>query len=76
VWLGYNGRFVFRQKIAHNERRVSWCIVVLQHPSLVRPQLRPLPAYGDAYIFSNLSDGKTAILENQFTNCADVNVIC
>jgi len=44
-WLGYNGRFVFRQKIAHKERRVSWCIVVVQHPTLVRPLLRPLPAY-------------------------------
>ena len=45
-WLGYNGRFVFCQKIAHKEGRVSWCIVVVQHPTLVRPQLRPLPAYG------------------------------
>jgi hypothetical protein len=31
---------------------------------------------GDAYVFSNLSDGQTAILENQITNCVDVNVIC
>jgi len=45
-WLGYKGRFVFRQKIAHKEGRVSWCIVVVQHPTLVRPQLRPLPTYG------------------------------
>jgi len=30
----------------------------------------------DAYIFSNLSDSQTAILENQMTNCIDVNVIC
>ena len=44
-WLGYNGHFVFRQKIAHKERRESWCIVVVQHQTLVRPQLRPLPAY-------------------------------
>ena len=45
-WLGCNGRFVFRHKIAHKERRVSWCIVVVQHPTLVHPQLRPLPVYG------------------------------
>jgi len=45
-WLGYNGRFIFRQKIAHKEWRLSWCIVVVQHPTLVCPQLRPLPAYG------------------------------
>ena len=43
---GYNSRFVFRQKIAHKERRVSWCIVVVQHPTLVRPKLRLLPGYG------------------------------
>jgi len=29
-----------------------------------------------AYIFSNLSDSQTAILENQMTNCIDVNVVC
>jgi len=26
--------------------------------------------------FSNLSDSQTAILENQITNCIDVNVVC
>ena len=30
----------------------------------------------DAYIFSNLSDSQTAILENQIMNCINVNVIC
>ena len=30
----------------------------------------------DAYVFSNLSDSQTAILENQMTNCIDVNVVC
>jgi len=52
-WLGYNGHFIFRQKIAHKERRVSWCIVVVQHPTLVRPQLRPLPAYGFPQMLQN-----------------------
>jgi len=45
-WLGCNGRFIFHQKIARKEWQVSWCIFVVQHPTLVRPQLRPLPAYG------------------------------
>jgi len=39
-WLGYKYRFVFRQKIAHKGRRLNWCIVVMQHPTMVHPQLR------------------------------------
>ena len=82
-WLGYNSRFVFRQKIALKERQVSWRIVVVQHPTLVHPQPRPLQKYGFPSNasellrdFSNLSDSQTAILENQITNCIDVNVFC
>ena len=30
----------------------------------------------DAYIFISLSDSQTAILENQITNCIDVNIVC
>jgi hypothetical protein len=33
---------------------VSWCIVVVQHPTLVRPQLRPLPSYGFPQTLQNL----------------------
>jgi hypothetical protein len=73
---GVQWSFIFRQKIAHKELRVNWCIVVVQHPNLVRPQLRTLLAYGDAYIFSNLSDDQKAISENQITNWIYVNVIC
>jgi len=52
-WLRYNGCFVFRQKIAHKERQVSWCIVMVQHPTLVRPQLRPPLAYGFPQMIQN-----------------------
>jgi len=44
-WLGYNSCFIFCQKIAHKERQVCWCSVMVQHPTLVRPQLRHLLAY-------------------------------
>ena len=67
-WLGYNGHFVFRQKIVHKERRVSWCIVVVQHPTLVRPQRRPLLAYGFPQMLQNcyVTSGISPIVKRQF----------
>ena len=44
-WMGHNGCLMFCQITADKERRVSRRIVVVQYPSLVFPQFRPLPAH-------------------------------
>jgi hypothetical protein len=41
--LGEDSHLVFRQKFMDEERRVSRCVVVDEHPGLVSPSLRPLP---------------------------------
>jgi len=43
--MGYNECLMFCRIAADEERRVSWRIVLVQHPSLVFPQFRPLPAH-------------------------------
>jgi len=43
--MGHNGCLMFCQITADEERRVSRHIVVVQHPSLVFPKFKPLPAY-------------------------------
>ena len=43
--MGHNRCLMFCQINADKERRVSRHIVVVQHPSLVFPQFRPLPAH-------------------------------
>ena len=44
-WMGHNGCLMFCQITADEEQRVSRRIVVVQHPSLVFPQFRTLPAH-------------------------------
>ena len=44
-WMGHNGCLMFCQITVDEERRVSWRIVMVQYPSLVFPQFRPLPAH-------------------------------
>ena len=43
--MGHNGCLMFCQITADEERRVSRRIIVVEHPSLVYPQFRPLPAH-------------------------------
>jgi hypothetical protein len=44
VWqVGYDSRLMLRQKFTDEEQRVSRCVVVVLHPGLVSPPLRPLP---------------------------------
>ena len=42
---GGQSRLVLRQKFTDKEWRVSRCIVMVQHPGVVSPRLRPLPSY-------------------------------
>jgi hypothetical protein len=42
--VGDDSRLVLRQKFTDEERGLSRCVVVVQHPSLVSPPLRPLPS--------------------------------
>ena len=44
-WMGHNGCLMFYQITVDEEGRVSRRIVMVQHPSLVFPQFRPLPAH-------------------------------
>ena len=44
-WMGHNRCLMFCQITADEKGRVSRRIVMVQHPSLVFPQFRPLPAH-------------------------------
>jgi len=44
-WMGHNGCLMFCQITVDEKRRVSRHIVVVQHPSRVFPQFRPLPVH-------------------------------
>jgi hypothetical protein len=44
--MGHNGRLMFYQITADEERRENRRIIVVQHPNKVFPQFRPLPAHG------------------------------
>ena len=43
--LGHDNRVLLRQKFTDKKRRVSRCIITVQHPGLVCPRLRPLPSH-------------------------------
>ena len=43
--LGNNSRFMLCQKFMDKEWCVSWCTVMVQHPGVVYPRLRPLPSH-------------------------------
>ena len=43
--LENNSCFMLRQKFTDKEWSVSWCIVMVQHPGVVCPRLRPLPSH-------------------------------
>ena len=43
--LGNNSCFMLRQKFTDKEWRVNWYIVMVQHPGVVCPHLRPLPSH-------------------------------
>ena len=44
-WLGHNGYLILCRLTADEELRVTWHIVMLQHPSVVFTQFRPLPEH-------------------------------
>jgi len=44
-WMGHNRCLMFWQITADEERRVSQCIVVVRHPSVVFPHFRALAAH-------------------------------
>jgi hypothetical protein len=45
--MGHNGCLVFCQITVDQERRASRHIVVMQHSSLICPQIRPISAHSD-----------------------------
>jgi hypothetical protein len=42
--VGDDGRLILRQKFTDEEQRVSRGVIVVVHPGLVSPTLRPLPS--------------------------------
>jgi len=46
-WMGHDGYLMFCQITVNEERRGSRRIVVVQHPSLIFPQFRLLPAHSN-----------------------------
>jgi len=44
-WMGHNRCLMFWQITADEEQRVSQCIVVVRHPSVIFSQFRPLAAH-------------------------------
>ena len=53
-WLGNNSCFMLCQKFTDKEWRVSWCTVMVQHPGVVCPCLRPLPSHCHPQTLQNI----------------------
>jgi hypothetical protein len=58
--LGDDSRLVFRQNVPIEEWHVNGCTVVVLHPGLVSPPLKPI----DAHFFIKFTDSYAAIFRN------------